>query len=166
MKARPPVGGAASVRGAKMGEYLKILHVARRELGLDEDTWRALLARVTGKESLRAMDAGERRRVLEALKRQGFAMRPRAGGAGRVARPSDKRYIRLIHALWRECHERGIIGNGSREALRAFCHRFVAHGEAKVAVDPDLMDYAQAAPVIEALKKMVARGVARGERGK
>ena len=70
---------------------------------------------------------------------------------------STKPYIRLIHALWKSCHRNGAIENGSREALRAFCKRFVAPGDDSIAVDPDLLTQEQASPVIEALKKMEAR---------
>lgn len=141
---------------------LAIINIARAQLGLDEDTYRAILTRVTGKASLRAMSGAEHRAVLDELKRLGFRVR----SGGRALPPSVKPYIRMIHALWRNCARLGVIEHGSREALRAFCHRFVAHGDDRVAVDPDLLSYAQAAPIIEALKKMEARGKAAAAGGK
>ena len=131
-----------------------IINIARVQLGLEDDDYRALLLRVTGKDSLRTMSERQKIAVLDEMKRLGF--RVRAGG--RALAPSHKPYIRLIHALWKNCARLGVIENGSREALRAFAHRFVAHGDASVAVDPDLLSYDQAAPIIEALKKMEARG--------
>ena len=74
--------------------------------------------------------------------------------------PSTKPYIRLIHALWNSCHKLGAVENGSREALRAFCKRFIAHGDDKIAVDPDLLTHQQATPIIKALKEMEARAKA------
>lgn len=132
----------------------QIINIAKGQLGLDEGTYRALLARVTGKDSLRAMTAAEHRKVIEEMKRLGFKV---TGGKTALA-PSTKPYVRMIHALWKKCHRRGVIEDGSRKALRAFCKRFVAHGIDDVAVDPDLLDYSQARPIIEALKKMEARG--------
>lgn len=131
-----------------------IINIAKTQLGLDEDDYRALLLRVTGRASLRAMTERDLIAVLDELKRMGFRMK--AGGKSLPA--SHKPYIRLIHALWANCARLGVIENGSRAALRAFCKRFVAHGEEAVAVDPDLLSYAQATPIIEALKKMEARG--------
>ena len=134
----------------------QIINIAKSQLGLDEDTYRALLTRVTGKNSLRAMSGAEHKMVIDEMKRLGFTVTSRKV---RLA-PSTKPYIRLIHALWKNCHRLGVIENGSRAALRAFCKRFVAHGHDSVAVDPDLLDFEQARPIIEALKKMEARGKA------
>lgn len=131
-----------------------IINIAKSQLGLDESDYRALLIRVTGVGSLRQMTEKQRRDVVSEMKRLGF----RIQSGGRALPPSVKPYIRKIHALWKSCHRLGVIENGSREALRAFCHRFVAHGDDSVAVDPDLLSFAQASPIIEALKKMEARG--------
>lgn len=129
-----------------------IINIAKGQLGLDDDTYRALLVRITGKASLRAMNPSEHRAVIDEMKRLGFKVT-----GGRTA-PSTKPYVRMIHALWKNCHRNGAIEDGSRKALRAFCKRFVAPGDSAIGVDPDLLDYAQAAPIIEALKKMEVRG--------
>ncbi len=133
-----------------------IINIAKGQLGLEEDDYRALLQRVTGLSSIRAMSERQRIDVVEEMKRLGF----RVQSGGKKLPPSVKPYIRLIHALWKNCHRLGVIENGSREALRAFCKRFVAHGINGVVVDPDLLSYEQATPIIEALKKMEARGKA------
>ena len=133
-----------------------VINIARQQLGLEEEDYRATLLRVTGLASLRAMTERQRLDVVEALKKKGFKVRK----GGKALPPSVKPYIRLIHALWKNCARSGVIENGSREALRAFCKRFIAPGDDRVSVDPDLLDYAQAAPIIEALKKMEARGKA------
>lgn len=129
-----------------------IINIAKGQLGLEEDDYRALLVRVTGLASLRAMSERQRIDVVEELKRKGFKMRPAKGG--KALPVSVKPYVRLIHALWSSCHRHGAVEKGSREALRAFCNRFAPAG---VIYDPDLLSYEQAAPIIEALKKMEAR---------
>jgi phage gp16-like protein len=133
-----------------------IINIAKGQLGMEEDDYRALLQRVTGLSSIRAMSERQRIDVVEEMKRLGF----RVQSGGKKLPPSVKPYVRLIHALWKNCHRLGVIENGSREALRAFCKRFVAHGINGVVVDPDLLSYEQATPIIEALKKMEARGKA------
>ena len=130
-----------------------IINIAKSQLGLDEDDYRALLIRVTGVNSLRAMSERQKICVIEELKRKGFRIKTK----GRMLPASTKPYIRLIHALWKSCHKLGAIENGSREALRAFCKRFIAHGDDKIAVDPDLLTHQQATPIIKALKEMEAR---------
>lgn len=133
-----------------------IINIAKAQLDLDEADYRDLLTRVTGLSSLRAMTERQKIAVLDEMKRLGF----RVKSGGRRLPASVKPYVRLIHALWKSCHQLGVIDDASRPALRAFCKRFVAHGEITVAVDPDMLDYAQATPIIEALKKMEQRGKA------
>jgi phage gp16-like protein len=135
---------------------LKVIHVARKELGLDEDTYRALLQRVTGVASLKAMSEAQRAAVVKEMTRLGFKVKV----AGKKLPQSFKPWSRMIHALWKNCHQLGVIEDRSPAALRAFCKRFIAHGHDGVVVDPDLLSYDQASPIIEALKKMEKRGKA------
>jgi len=60
-----------------------------KQLGLDEETYRALLVRVTGKSSCAQMSIAERGKVLDALKAQGFAFAPRTSVIHH--RPKDTR---------------------------------------------------------------------------
>lgn len=138
--------------------HTAIINIAKAQLGLDEDDYRALLVRVTGLASLRAMTIRQKTAVVEEMKRLGF----RITSGGRRLPPSHKPYIRLIHALWKSCHRLGAIESGSRESLRAFCKRLIAHGEDSVAVDPDLLTHDQATPIIKALREMEARAKAKG----
>lgn len=131
-----------------------IINIARQQLGMEEDAYRALLVRVTGESSLRRMSMRQHIAVLDELKRLGF--RVKAGG--KTLPPSTKPYIRMIHAVWKSCHRAGVIENGSREALRVFCRGILFPGNETVAVDPDTLSYDQASPIIEALKAMEKRG--------
>lgn len=133
---------------------IAIINIAKAQLGMIEDDYRAVLERVTGLSSLRAMSEAQKLAVIEEMKRLGF--RVKAGGKKQPA--SVRPHVRLIHALWGSCHRLGVIENRAPEALRAFCKRFVAHGMEGVIVDPDLLSYDQATPIIEALKRMEARG--------
>lgn len=133
-----------------------IINIAKAQLGMDEDAYRAMLVRVTGVSSLRAMSEGQQLAVIEEMKRLGFKVQV----YGKRLPQSFKPWSRMIHALWKNCHRLGVIEDRSPAALRAFCKRFVAHGHDGVVVDPDLLSYDQASPVIEALKKMEARGKA------
>ncbi|WP_275789724.1 regulatory protein GemA [Pararhizobium gei] len=131
-----------------------IINIARQQLSIEEEAYRALLVRVTGVASLKEMSGRQHIAVIDELKRLGF--RVKAGG--KTLPPSPKPYIRLIHALWKSCHRAGVIEDGSRTALRTFAKGFVAPKDAKISVDPDLLTYDQARPIIEALKVMERRG--------
>lgn len=134
---------------------IAIINIARQQLGLHEAEYRAMLVRVTGVDSLRAMSERQRLDVVEEVRRLGF--RVTGAKSGKAFPASHKPYIRLIHALWKSCHRNGVIENGSREALRAFVKRFLAERGSNVVSDPDLLDFEQASPVIEALKAMERR---------
>jgi len=69
---------------------IRTIKVAVRQLGLDEETYRALLVRVTGKASCAQMSDGERGKVLDALKAQGFVLE-RNGKSVYHHRPKDTR---------------------------------------------------------------------------
>ena len=139
---------------------IKIIHVARRELGMVEEAYRLMLERVTGFASLRAMSDRQKIDVIDELKRMGFRIK----SGGHTLPKAFAPHSRQIHALWKSCHRLGIIENPSRDALRAFCKRFVAPGNETVAVDPDLLSREQAKPVIAALRAMEARGKSAQER--
>lgn len=136
-----------------------IINIAKGQLGLDDTTYRALLQRVTGVASLRIMTERQKIAVLEEMKRQGFKVKV----GGKKLPASVKPYVRMIYALWSKCYRLGVIEDASRPALRAFCKRFVAHGINNAVVDPDMLSYQQAEPIIEALKRMEARGKAAQE---
>lgn len=139
-------------------DTIAVIHVAKAQLGLDEATYRALLVRVTGRTSSKDMTERQRIAVVDELKRLGFKVQ-RKGSSGRPLPVAAKPYIRLIHALWGSLYKKGIVRDGSRKALRAFCAR---HLPAGVSTDPDFLTWEQASPVIEALKAMERRGKAPG----
>lgn len=129
---------------------LAAIHVAKKQLGMDEDSYRAVLKRVTGKESSKAMSEGERGKVLEEFRRLGFS---KTEGAARAERRKlDGKYAPKLQALWIGAWNLGIVRNRDDKALVAFVKRqtgidhtrFLTHGD-------------DAAKAIEALKKWMAR---------
>lgn len=126
-----------------------LINIAKKDLGLDDDTYRALLLRITGKSSLREMNERERISIVDDLKRRGFKPKSRPGKSFPNA---TKAYIRLVHALWKSCAQKGVVQDGSRSALRAFVQNRTGVS------DPDFLTYEQASPLIDTLKAMEARG--------
>ena len=122
---------------------LAAIHVARRELGLDEDTYRALALRITGKASAGAMNATERGRLLEALRRHGFK------GAKRGL---EGPFARKLQALWISAWHLGLVRDRSDAALLDFVRRQTGIDHTRFLVDP-----VDAAKAIDALKAWTAR---------
>lgn len=132
---------------------LAIIHIAKKEFGLDEDAFRDVLERVTGKRSLRVMSEAERLSVVDDFKARGFKVQRSRG------RISPKKYVRLIYALWKSCAGSGVVNDPSKNALRSFVRSETAKRGTAID-DPDFLSYDQASPIIETLKVMEARGKA------
>lgn len=125
------------------------VHIARKEMGLDEASYRAVLARVTGRDSAGGCTDAQLDAVLEEFKRLGWVTKTK--------RPplSKKPHVRLIWALWGQL--RPGLRDGSATALRSFCARQTGVS------DPEWLDGAQANRVTEALKAWIKRGSAPAE---
>lgn len=123
------------------------VHAAVRDLGIDDDTKRAVYQRVTGKRSAADMDEAERRAVVDELRRQGASK-----GARKGSKALSGPYAKKLQALWIAAWNLGLIRNRDDKALLAFVKRqtgldhtrFLHHAE-------------DAARAIEALKGWLAR---------
>jgi hypothetical protein len=53
---------------------IQLIHIARSDLQMDEDTYRQMLQGLTGKASTKGMDTTQLNCVLESMKRKAFAL--------------------------------------------------------------------------------------------
>lgn len=120
------------------------VHVAKKQLSLTEDDYRALLARVTGAASLSAATDLQIAAVLKELERLGWKPKPRA-------KPAAQPHHRKVFALWGALQRAGGLRDGSAAALRSFVLRQTGVGAV------EWLTAAQCNSVTEALKAMVAR---------
>ncbi|HXH02648.1 MAG TPA: regulatory protein GemA [Candidatus Competibacteraceae bacterium] len=123
------------------------IHLAKKQLHLDNGTYRALLRRVAGVDSAAALDSSGRARVLRELRRLGWRPRlpPRPGGA------PDTPQARLIRALWLRLYRAGAVRDPGERALGRFVARMTGNA------DSATLDTQQANVVIEALKAWLQR---------
>lgn len=68
---------------------LTLVHVGRRELGLDDEDYRALLESVTGSRSAKGLKATQLEAVITVMKGLGFKVKGNA--TGRRSPPRDAR---------------------------------------------------------------------------
>lgn len=127
------------------------VHVARKELGLDEDTYRGVLVQVAGKDSAAAMSEQQLVAVLDHFKLRGFAPKPSAGRRPAAQRPADHPSARKARALWISLFHLGVVRNGSDQALEAFAARQLKCERMQWARQSDCYR------LIEALKNMAER---------
>lgn len=101
---------------------IKLIHIARRDLQLDEETYRALLGTVVpGKSSCSDMAMPELLAVIKALEVKGFKSKPRPGARRRMSSPSA--VSQKVRAVWRAMLSDGFIRDGSDAALDRYVQR-------------------------------------------
>lgn len=98
------------------------IHIAKKELAMTDDSYQALLQRLTGKESARALSLPDLERLLAEFKRLGWRPKTRKQKA---EAPEDWRLprIRLIKRLWRWLHQNNQVRDTSESALLSFCQQ-------------------------------------------
>ena len=126
---------------------LAAIHVAKKQLGLDDDTYRAALVTITGKSSTRDMSEAERNKVVAAFRQRGF--KPASNGA---RKPLEGKYAAKLQALWIAGWNLGVVRNRDDSALIAFVERQTGLSHVRF-----LHDAGDALKAIEALKAWIGR---------
>lgn len=135
---------------------IKLIHVARREMRMDDETYRLMLSGMTGLDgatSTANLSVPNLLRVLEQLKQRGFKPRPKKAGTRPRANDEQSRKIR---SLWLELHDLGEVRDPSEEALANFVKSMT-----KVSA-LQWLNVAQASRVIENLKQWQHRVTNKG----
>lgn len=150
---------------------LTLVHVGRRELGLDDEDYRALLESVTGARSAKGLKAAQLEDVVKAMKDLGFKVK--GGPTSRRSPPSSAHVqapeVRKLRAIWITMYQDGLLHDGSDDALGSFIRKMTANANGGVGINrAEWLTSAQAERVLEALKKwhirlMTAAIEARGE---
>lgn len=142
---------SAATSNANRLRLIKLIHVARRELRMDDDTYRLMLSGLpvlNGVTSTADLSVPNLVQVLEQLKRKGFKVRPNTTSKRPRAKDGKSRKIR---SLWLSLRDAGVLRDASEEALVNF-----VQGATGVAALQWLTG-AQASQVIEQLKQWLQR---------
>lgn len=139
-------GGAQRAAAKKRQRLLALIHLAKRDLGLDEGTYRELLRNTTGKESAKEMTMVELARALDRLRSSGFGARKR-----HQVRQGETPLERKARAIWRFLHQIGATRSQSEASLGAYCKRIA--GVDRV----EWLSSEQEKLVIESLKRWAMR---------
>jgi hypothetical protein len=132
-----------------MRAALAKIHIDKKEHVIDEDTYRDVMERVTGKRSSKGMSFAQHASVLDEFKRLGWKAKRRSrsrktGMAGK--------YLPKCQALWISGYHLGLIRNPDDAAMAAFIKR-----QTGLSHERFLIHAGDAAKAIEALKSMLAR---------
>ena len=133
---------------------LAAIHVAKKNLALDDETYRAIIKRITrGRTgSSGEMKASERAELLDEFRRKGF-QRPAAAEQARGGKSIgiEEGQHRKIVAMWIELAKAGVVKDSSDRALNHFVTRVTRVSHLK------WLRAREANKVIEALKAMKKR---------
>lgn len=140
---------ASAEQTARRNQLIRLIHVGKRELGMDDDTYRMILRNIGNSDSAAKLPVSKLETVLEHMKKAGFKVRPKNGGSRRaMAMDAESRKVR---ALWLFLHEIGVVQNPSESALAAYVKRMTG---------VDALQWTngkQIETVIEGLKKWAMR---------
>ena len=139
---------ATTTQTTYRNRLIKLIQVARRDLGLDEPNYRGILFAQGGNDSLAAMSIDGMQKVLDYLKAQGFKVR-KTKTDRKQATGKDASKVR---ALWLFLHELGAVRDPSEAALTAYVKRMV-----KVDDVQWMRNGRRVETVIESLKKWAMR---------
>ena len=97
------------------------IHIAKSQLGLDDDTYRAILWTVGRVRSAKDLDWTGRKALLDHFKAKGW--KPAAPKKAKVAGPVSTGQPGLVRRLWDDLHQQGKVNDPSDLALCAWLKR-------------------------------------------
>lgn len=139
-------------------QLIRLVHVAKRELGLDEQAYcEAINAVAKGKTSCSQLLDWELGSLLESFKAAGFKRRSNGQQKRRLSPPSEAPVktaeIRKIRAIWIAMHGHGFVSDPSETALNSYVKRMTARLNDGVGVaEVGWLNEWLATKVLEALK--------------
>ena len=107
----------------KKANLIKLIHVAKTKLQLEDDVYRDILKSTTGKDSSKLLTPAQLEAVLDRLKQLGFEVESKdKTGVKNLASDAQSK---LIRHLWLQLYEAGQVRNGSEQALAKFVEKRV-----------------------------------------
>lgn len=140
-----PKRNGTQLRNAELAQ----IHIAKTQLGLDDETYRDVLWTVARVRSSKDLDWTGRKTLLEHFKAKGW--KPTAPKKAKAARPASAGQEGLLRALWADLHAAGKVRVDTDAALGVWLHRN------KWPERVEWLSSAQMTTAIEALKKWLAR---------
>jgi len=132
---------------------IQLIHVAKRQLGLDDQLYRDILQDATGKQSCKAMTGAELDQALTAMKKRGFKTSTKANKRLSPAKPNQRNgEVQKIRAIWITMHHHGIVKDRSETALDAYVRRMTLRNKGQGVDHVGWLNKSQAFAVLEALK--------------
>lgn len=104
-------------------QLIKMIHIAKSQLKIDDDTYRQFLVKEANKDSTKKMLKHELEKVYDALKQKGFKYKVRKANKPTVSIAKRRDDIQKIRAIWITMGKQGFINDASDKALDAYVER-------------------------------------------
>lgn len=137
-----------TVKSDSKPRLIQLIHIAKSQLGMDDDTYRNMLQQLTQKDSTKLLTVGQLNRVITHLQGLGFTIKSKTNPKQVAAKDPQAQKIR---ALWRELHTLGQVTDPTEKALSAYVKRITSIESLA------WLNTQQATQVIETLKKWILR---------
>ena len=146
----------ASPNSDQRARLIQLIHIGANELGMDDDSYRHMLANIPQLEGVRSvakLSVPKLNIVLEHLKAKGFVVVPKTKSPQKKPprKLADDPQSRLIRHLWLSLHTAGKVRDSSEQALAKYVARLTKVDQLQ------WLDGRQAAVVIESLKSWLER---------
>lgn len=122
------------------------VHIAKKELGLDDDTYRMILTETVGKNSASKCTERQLIKVVEAFKEKGWKNSPK-----KKFRNTKDALRRKVYALWGELQKLGTVKSNDKTALDNFVKKHTGIDSV------NFLDENPAIKMIEILKAWITR---------
>lgn len=111
---------------------IKLIHIAKAQLGLDEEDYRDLLQVIGGVDSSKNLDLQGFHLVIAELERLGFKVGTGRTKGGKSLSPKtrhlseeERKPSAVLVAIWIEMGKAGVIEDASHEALQGFVRKMI-----------------------------------------
>ena len=126
---------------------IRLIHVAKRDLALDDEAYRDMVEQVTGQTSAAALSVLQLERLLGHMKKCGFKVKASIG----TRTQAQSLQASKMRALWLLLHQADVVRDSSEQALASYVKRITGVEALQ------WLNTAQCSLVIESLKKWCKR---------
>ena len=136
---------------------ITLIHIAKSQLGLDEETYRETLVDITKKDSSKNMTVPEMERVMEHFKKCGFKPTQNRKASPKSRNKEKPQPVDKVRALWIGLYKDGYIKDGSEKALGSWVERMTKKSNGIGYQSIDFVPTSEVASLIESLKRWKLR---------
>ena len=118
----------AQARGTERKNFMARIHIAKKELALDDDSYRSIISSVSpGKTSAKELTMKELAALIEAFKTKGWKpKRPaRKKGIDTAATDFRAKRIWLIKKIWGNLENAGVLNDPTQAGLEKYCTKYM-----------------------------------------